>query len=180
MKMIKNFKEYNKQSKNFEIIQNDNKYILIFKGAKNIYELAEADINSNLNNYNSWNPTNLNKHSGYAWLFNDMRPYGRYIKYGFLKSTKGGEFSVDFVSIKDDHFNNGYKDWTECTNCKGKGCEKCDHQGSIRSNVTHTNDIDHIIVMKRSYYDLDMKLELHTIFKIENENIFKVDVDTIK
>ena len=34
--------------------------------------------------------------------------------------------------------------------------------------------------MKRSYYDLDEVLELHTIFKIENKNIYKIDINYFK
>ena len=154
MKNIKTFEGYtNKQFKNFEIIQKDNKFVLVFNGTKNVYELVECDVDSDLNNYRNWNPTNMNNNAGYAWLYFDMRPYRKYVKKGLLKGTKGGEFSVDFVSINDNQFND---------------------------NIIRDEKIDHIIVMKKSYYDLDEILELHTIFKIENNNIFKIDVEDFK
>lgn len=152
---IQKFESFiNKQEKNFDIIIKDNKFILIFKGTKNTYELAEANIDSDLNNRDSWNVSNYHPNGGYAWLYNDMRPYLKYIKMGFLKGTKSGEFSVDFVSIDDDHFNS-------------------------KKNFL-SKHVDHIIVMKRSYYDYDEILERHTIFKIENKNVYKISMEDFK
>jgi hypothetical protein len=100
-----------------------------------------------------------------------MRPYRKYVKKGFLFTKQNNEFSVDFVSIEDNHFNDGYKDWEECDKCFGDGCDVCDFQGSVETNIKHTNYIDHIVIMKRSTYDKDEKLSEHTIININNKNI---------
>jgi hypothetical protein len=155
--------------KKYELIKEGNFYKLIFKGSKNIIYLIECQLDKDYNNYNNWSPCNINKKSGYAWVFNQMRPYGKYVKFGLLKGSGNNEFSVDLVSIKEGHFDNGYKDWIECEKCKGKGCKLCDHQGSVASNVVKTDYVDHIVVMKRTTYDKDCNLAEHTILNINDE-----------
>lgn len=136
----------NKHSKNFDVIIKENKCILIYIGTKNIYELAECDIDK-VNDCREWKPFNMNNKAGYAWLSNEKRPYGKFIKHGFLKSTKTGEFIVDFVCICDNHYNKG---------------------------IYVDSFIDHIIVRKRTDIKKDSILESNTFIKIENNNFIKV------
>lgn len=133
------------KKKKFDIILCDNKYILIAIGTKNTYELAECEVD-NISHATSWLPCNMNIQAGYAWLSNDKRPYGHFIKHGFLKTANSAEYMIDKICISDGHFNTGQ----------------------------HKNDIiDHIIVKKRKSYN--DTIDDFTFFKIENGKIYEVE-----
>lgn len=130
----------NRQTSNFDLVTKDDKVILTFKGKKNTYEIAEADANSNLNDYDSWGVSNFTKSSSYSWVFNDKRPHGKYIRKGFERRIKGDVYIVDFVSIDDNHFDR-------------------------KENVS-SQHIDHILVMKIGENNSEDSLSSFTKFKI--------------
>jgi len=158
-------------NQNFQLVQLEDKIVLKYKTNKVEIDICECFTNLDINNYQNWNPCDLSKRQGYAWVFNEMRPYRKYVKMGFLFSKKSYEFSVDLVSFKDNHFNDGYKNWIDCDECLGEGCDKCDFQGVVPTNIKHNNYCDHIIVMKRKYYSDDEILSKHTLININTKDI---------